>query len=631
MANVRKKSIDQTDEAQQATDQPTQETASPEEAEPAKETEKEGSGAVKKRTSAAGMLLGNRSASRERRNAMREAREERRKRSEALVEEQRAKNEAGYEKAMAFANAADDDFAELTEDDDDFDFGGFEPVAAPVETEDTFEEVVEEKQEKKKTVRRRKASFTLKNNNFEGGEGAVEAMVDKHRAYYAMRNTISVAWRDKAISRLSGLIKKYETPMIEALRRDLGITKYEAYMTEIAPLHEELKHLRKKLSRWTGDKRFLTNISLLPTMYKRVWQPYGTVCIINSWQSPILGALMPFADAIAAGNSVIIKTDGRMWRCNEVLSAMVAEVFKPEYAQIIYGDDYLDELLVKCHFDKVFFCGTREHAEDIMENLHPLAAKTMMLDGPSPCIVDSTTDLRRAAERIMWGKMIHSGQTRISPSVVFTSDKIYKPFINRLYEYVKTTYGSEPIKSKDYPRMVSKKEFDEAVDLMSHLSKNCEVLVGGEYDEKTLRIAPTIILVNSIDDPILKKDIIGPILPVVPYERGEAAFQKIIKMGTPTAFYLFSKNKTTIKYALRNLDFGTGCVNDTMIQIANRRTPYAAVGSAGAGALGGKAGVNEFGTYRTLATGSKNLHSWRRLPFPETVDRIRKKFHYTAR
>ena len=615
-------------------------------------------GLIKKKTSSGSAkrsvsttLINNRSASKERKQAMRDAREEQRKRNEAIVEEQRAKNEAGFEKAMTFANAEDEDFFELkTEDEFDLEAltAGF-TTEAPLEDDpeanraayadsegisDEEREAEEEAREAKRASRarhRRKVSFTMKANNIEGGEGVIAAMVERHRTYYTLRNTLSFAWRDKAISRVSGLVKKYETPLVEAIRRDLGISKYEAYMTEIAPLHEELKYLRKKASGWTKNKRSF-NLKFLPnTTFKQIWQPYGTVCIINSWQSPVLGTLLPFVDAIAAGNSIVIKTDARMWRCNEVLSAMIAEVFKPDYAQIIFGDEYLDELLVKCRFDKIFYCGEREHAEELSEVMNPLASRTFILEGSCPCVVDSSIDVRMAAERIMTGKMIHAGQTRISPSVVFASERIYKPFINRIYEFIKRTYGDNPITAKDYPRMISKKEFNQACELMEHLSKNCEIVVGGEYDEKTLRIAPTIILVKSIDDPILKKKIIGPILPVVVYTRGEDAYQRIDKMGTPAAFYLFSKNKGTIRYTLRNVDFGTGCINDTMVQIGNRLLPYSAVGTAGNGAVGGRAGVQEFGMYRALAQGRKSIQKWRLLPYPDTIDTIKRKFHYSAR
>ncbi len=509
----------------------------------------------------------------------------------------------------------------------------FDSVLEFAQTDDIEEEEPEPTQTKaapKPQVPKFKsnASFSLKKNNLEGGPSAVTELLNKQREYFESAITFPYTWRGRALARFNHIFRKYEKPLVEALHRDLGISRYEAYLTEIAPVYEEFKNMKANYRKWTDKASVRPVVSLLPTTYKTYWQPLGCSCIINSWQSPVMGVMVPMISALAAGCTITVKNSNRTRRCNEVLAAAINELFKPECVKFIYGDDELDKVLANAGYDKVYYCGTRENAPEIMMGMATsLSSPTMMLDGNCPCYVDQTVDLEMAAKRIMSGKMIHAGQTRVSPSWAFVHQTVIKKFVNRSYQYIKKTYGDNPIEHPDYPRMFSKKEYDEACALLEGLGSKTELVYGGERDPKTLKIAPTVILVDSINHSIFRKKIIGPILPVVAYESPESALNEINKFPTPPAFYLFTRNKPAIRYATLYVEFGDGCVNDTMVQVANRKSQTSAFGTMGIGAIGSKAGVDSFGIRKTVASSNRHFaREYRFMPFPKSFKKLQRMF-----
>ncbi len=544
-----------------------------------------------------------RMTSAERRAKMQAEAQQREKESE----EWRKRNKEIFDSVLAFAKT--DDIGDLEED-----YNDVEP--------ERLIKITQTQREKTKVT------FTQKKNNISGGIGAIDELVNSQRAYFESSVTIPQNWRGRALLRFSTLIKKYEEPLIEALHRDLGISKYEAYMTEIAPVYEELNIVREKYRPWTKKKRARIAFKMFPAFTRTDWHPLGCACIINSWQSPVAGAVIPMVSALAAGCTITVKNSSRTRRVNEVLAAAIDELFKPECVKFIYGEDDLDRALGSARFNKIFYCGSREGATEVLHGAaENLAKPTILIEGNNPCYVDQTVDLKMAAKRIMWGKMIHAGQTRLTPSWVICHESVQKAFINRLYEYVKNTYGENPIESDDYPRMFSRKEYEQACSLIDNLGSKANVIFGGERDAKTLRIAPTVILVDTINHPIFKKKIIGPILPVVAYKRPEDAFDEIGKLPTPPALYLFTNNKPAIRYASFYVEYGCGCINDTLMQVANRFSSRYMMGNAGFGAVGGKAGVEEFGIRKLITKSNKRFtQSFRFPPFPQDIKKIQRKY-----
>ncbi|MGI6216700.1 MAG: aldehyde dehydrogenase family protein [Coriobacteriales bacterium] len=553
------------------------------------------------------------------RKAMQKARDEAREKRDAEVEEQREKNKVSLEKAMKASKT-------------DVDLDAFDDDTIGLLAEEEDENNTGKLEKKTREFVKPKTRFTEKDNNFDGDFNTVESMLIAQREFFNSLVTRPRNWRDSAVTRLHGLINRYETPLLEALSRDLGISKYEAYLTELAPVHEELGRIRKNIDNWTEKKRGPLTAALFPTRFKTKLQPLGCICIINSWQSPVATAMIALGDALATGNVIILKNSGRCKRTNQVLASMLVEVYKPGYVKFIFGGDDLDQVLINCPFDKVLYVGPRENKATVLQSTAAAGAGVaMLLDGNNPVYVDSSVKVNMAAERIMTGKMLHAGQTRLAPSYVHISESLHKSFINRTYDWVRNTYGNDPIHSKEYPRMFSKREYKEVCDLIDGIGSKEELIYGGERDPKTLRIAPTVILAKSIDAPIFRKKIFGPVLVVTTFKRPEEVFGSINKGHTPPAFYCFTKNKSAVKFMINNVRFGEGCINDTVIQTFNRLTTHGALGDAGMGTIGGLAGLEEFSERKTIAiSNSMFTRKFRFQPFPKEYKKLRRLYRYRS-
>ncbi len=479
--------------------------------------------------------------------------------------------------------------------------------------------------------RKHKYVFTQENNNIDGNPGTISELLDKQKDFFKLGTSVKADWRKTALGRLHSLIDKYETPLIEAIHRDLGITRYEAYLTELAPIHAEFKVLRKNIEKFCASQKMGVEKDLLPTSFIECWQPHGTVCIINSWESPVAMSVILLAEAIAAGNTVVLKNSGRTKRCNEVLATAFDELFKPDYVRFVFGGADMDAVLLSTRFNKFCYVGSKKNSPIVYEASTNACAPTMLLNNNNACFIDSTANIETAAEKIMWGKMIHAGQTRYTPHYAMVSDAVYKTFINRTFGYIEHTYGDDAIHAKGYPRMFSRTEFDQACELLDSIGSKARIVYGGERDIETLRIAPTVILCDSIDNPLFKRPITGPILVVGTFGRAEDAFEQINQLPTPPAFYMFSKDKDTQEFAMRNAQFGQGCINDCMMQIINRKGSHSSTGTSGMGTIGAMRGLEEFGTRRIMAVSGEgsSLKSWRKTPFPlEGYDKVKKVFKF---
>ena len=463
------------------------------------------------------------------------------------------------------------------------------------------------------------------------GTNVLGEMLAKQRSYFDTHITLALKWRNRAVSRLGGLVLKHEEELLDALVADLGITKYEAYLTELAPLYDEFTYVQDNLTEWTDqvqDRKAPSKFR--PIKFSTYWHPKGCACIINDWRSPVLGTVLPMMYALGAGCTVMVKASDRVPHCNKVLETAFKELFVPEYVTMLTGGDDLDRALFATRFDKIYYDGSSSKLPSFPDgDLRARPSLTLMLDGNNPCFVDGTFDPAASAERIMWGKMLHAGQMRLSPSWVLCKDDIYKTFINRTFEYVRNTYGTNPIEAKDYPRMFSRAEYDQACDIIDHVGNKGEVIYGGERDPETLRIAPTVILLNSMDPAFLKRKIIGPVLPVVPFAIAEESLNSINKLGTPPAFYVFSTSKAAILYSIEYVSYGAGAICDTMIQTYDRQMPAATVGAAGCGQLGGLDGLQEFGIRKTVAeSGPKRTAEWRFGPYTDSLDKLRRLYRF---
>jgi aldehyde dehydrogenase (NAD+) len=428
-------------------------------------------------------------------------------------------------------------------------------------------------------------------------QGGIHFMKDiteilKHqREYFAQGKTYSVTTRKKYLRKLGQAITIHEKEILEALRKDLNKAPFEAYGTEIGMVREELKLVSKNLEKWSEPSRKKTSLMNFPSSSKVYPEPYGIVLIIAPWNYPFQLALSPLVGAIAAGNCVVVKPSNYSPNTSKVIELILSEVFPKEYVAVIQGGREANQSLLSQKFDYIFFTGSVEVGKTVMraaaEHLTPV---TLELGGKSPCIVDETANLELAARRIVWGKMINSGQTCVAPDYLLVQSSVKAELINKLKKYIIQFYGMDATKNKDFPKIINEKHFHRLLSLM----EGEEIVIGGQFSEEKNKIAPTILDHVSWNSAIMQEEIFGPILPVMEFTRLEDIIPQINAHPKPLALYFFTTSKANERKVIRHISYGGGCINDTLMHLASTSMPFGGVGESGMGRYHGKDSFDTF-------------------------------------
>ncbi|MCL2170499.1 MAG: aldehyde dehydrogenase [Defluviitaleaceae bacterium] len=427
-------------------------------------------------------------------------------------------------------------------------------------------------------------------------------ILEQQRKFFATNKTKSIDFRLRQLRKMKNWIKRNEFAIFAALRKDLNKPPFEALGTETGIIVDELRHALRHLRLWARPKHVLSNLKNFPSHGRIYPEPYGVALIMSPWNYPFMLTLVPLVSAIAAGNCAVVKPSAYAPATSALIARMMKELYHPCYIAVVEGGRKENKELLKHQFDKIFFTGSTDVGRTVMtaaaKNLTPV---TLELGGKSPCIVDETANLKLAAKRIMWGKTINAGQTCVAPDYVLVHASVKDALIHELSAATSKTNGAEPTNNPDYPRIINKKHFDRLTKLM----KDQTIAFGGMSNPKTLQIEPTIIDSPGPESPIMKEEIFGPILPVVPYSTSSDAVNFINSRPKPLALYVFTGKNSNAKFFLDNTSFGGGAINDTVTQLAVSRLPFGGVGASGMGAYHGKAGFDAFTHYRSVLHKSK--------------------------
>lgn len=414
-------------------------------------------------------------------------------------------------------------------------------------------------------------------------------MVNAQREYFNTDCTRDITFRRNSLEKLYEAINENEIALHSALKKDLGKSEQEAYMTEIGIVKEALRNTLKKLEIWTKTQKVWTPMYLFPGKSKIVKEPYGVVLIVSHWNYPVLLSFMPLISAIAAGNCVILKTSKNSPYTSGIIADIINGIFDKKHVYAI--DEQLPyDAILRHKYDYIFYTGSERVGKSILryatESMTPV---TLEMGGKCPCIVDQTADIEQAARKIMWGKILNAGQSANAPDYVLVHNSVKDAFVEELTKNAKEMIG-DPFTNDDYPHIVSLHHYMRL--------KNCiareNYVIGGRGDDKRLILEPTIIPDASYESAIMKNEIFGPILPIIAYDDYDLMISELKQRPKPLALYLFSENDNFIKYVLERVSFGGGCVNDVMLHIMNENLPYGGVGNSGMGKYRGKAGFDTF-------------------------------------
>lgn len=434
----------------------------------------------------------------------------------------------------------------------------------------------------------------------------LSAAISLQRDYYNKNVTKDISFRRNSLEKLLDTITEYESAIYEALKADLGKAKQESFMTEVSQVTGSIKYAIKHLEAWSRSKRVHTPLSLLPGKSEIVKEPYGVVLIMAPWNYPFLLSMSPLVAAIAAGNCVILKSSKSSPHTSSVVVDIINSTFERNHVYAIEEVLPYDEIL-RQKYDYIFFTGSERVGKNILkaaaENLTPV---TLELGGKSPCIIDETADIEKAARKIMWGKLLNAGQTCVAPDYVYIHESVKKKFVEEATGQAREMLG-DPFMNSDYPHIVSLHHY---MRLKNLIAKETEV-IGGRGDDDRLIIEPTILPNATFESLAMKNEIFGPILPIIEYEDKEELYITLKNRPKPLACYIFSENSDFIDYVKENIAFGGGCVNDVVLHLSNEALPFGGVGNSGMGHYHGKAGFDTFTHEKSVY----EVPSWWEMPF----------------
>ena len=410
------------------------------------------------------------------------------------------------------------------------------------------------------------------------------------KAYFESGATLDVAKRKATLRKLKATLKEWEPRLMEAIMLDLGKSRFEAYETEIGIVQAEISHTLKHLSRWAKAKRVSTPLAHFPSSSRILKQPKGLVLVMSPWNYPIQLALVPLAAAISAGCCVLLKPSRYSVNVSRVLCEMFDSSFDSRLIKVVEGGHQANSELLELRWDHIFFTGSPNVGKVVMEaasrHLTPI---TLELGGKSPVIIDGSMDMALAARRLAWGKFLNAGQTCVAPDYLLIDERCKEEFKK---EFEKATRKMYPglLESPDLGRIINEKHFNR----LKGLLEGQRVVFGGQCDDKSLRIAPTLLDDTDPDSPIMQEEIFGPILPMLTYKSFDEALSFIRGREKPLALYIFSKDRRHISAVQQTLTYGGGCVNDTVVHLSNPSMPFGGVGSSGMGSYHAKQGFDTF-------------------------------------
>lgn len=452
----------------------------------------------------------------------------------------------------------------------------------------------------------------------------LEKIVSDQKAFFAAKETLSYQARMNALNALEKSIHKHQDEIYEALWKDLNKSETEAFMTEVSMVLSELRFVKRHLRRWMMEEVVSTPIAHFPSKSFIVSEPFGTVLIISPWNYPFMLSIDPLIGALCAGNTAVIKPSSYSPATSDLIEKIIADAFEPEYVTVVRLKQGQNDLLLEQNFDFIFFTGSVNVGKKIMmQASHNLTPVVLELGGKNPCVVDETANMKIAADRIAFGKFLNAGQTCVAPDYILIDKKVKDAFMREMKNSIRKMYGDNPVAGRDFPKIINEKHFLR----LKALLENENVCIGGQYDEKTNKIAPAVIDGVSDDSPLMQNEIFGPLLPVITYDSIEQAKAFILKRDKPLAFYLFTTDKQREKEFLSEIPFGGGCINDTIIHVASSNLGFGGVGTSGMGKYHGRESFRVFSNHKSVIKKALWLDiPIRYQPYTETKKKLLKLF-----
>ena len=406
---------------------------------------------------------------------------------------------------------------------------------------------------------------------------------------------------------LINVITKYEKEIACALKEDLGKSEYESYMCETGLVLSEISYMIRHVRKYARKHYVYTPLSQFAAVSYKQSVPYGNTLIMSPWNYPLLLTIDPLADAIAAGNTAIVKPSAYSPATSNLIEKMIKECFPSEYVAVVTGGRKENAALLEKKFDFIFFTGSQNVGKEVLRHAAEyLTPAVLELGGKSPCIVDKSAKIKLAAKRIVFGKYLNCGQTCVAPDYILCHESVKDKLIQEICLQIKKQFGEQPLENNDYGKIVNQKHFERLLGLIDQK----KVIIGGEADQKVHKIAPTLMDQVTWKDAIMQEEIFGPILPVLTFNKIDEVINVLADKPKPLAFYIFSEDKAVIQKLSDRCRYGGGCINDVIIHLATSEMGFGGVGESGMGAYHGKIGFDAFSHTKSIV----DKKTWMDLP-----------------
>jgi len=422
--------------------------------------------------------------------------------------------------------------------------------------------------------------------------GSVVAL-ENIRRYFNSGATRTYEFRKEQLKKLKQAILHHEQDLYTALYADLKKSPEEVWATETGMTLSELSVAIKNLGNWMEPEGVTTNLLNLPSSSKIMKEPLGVVLIIGPWNYPFQLLINPLIGAIAAGNCVVLKPSEFAPATDAVMKKIIEETFSPEYILYVQGDGatVIPEMMNNFSFDHVFYTGSTAVGKIIYkmaaERLVPV---TLELGGKSPCVVEEDANIKVAAKRIAMTTFSNAGQMCVAPDYILVHNSVKDKLIAALKESIVQFFSHKPEDSYSYGKIINEKQFDR---ISSYLSQGT-IVHGGRTNRASLFIEPTILTDIDLSGTIMKEEIFGPALPVIPFTTMEEAMSIIQQNPNPLSFYIYTASNKKANAWLEAVPSGGSCVNNSSWHLTNHHLPFGGRGFSGTGNYHGKYSFDTF-------------------------------------
>ena len=444
--------------------------------------------------------------------------------------------------------------------------------------------------------------------------------------FFTMNFAHNIETRKNSLKKLLTNVIKYEDEIIKALYDDFKKPAFESVATETSYIISDLKDTIATIDKYVKPQKVTFNLLNFPSNDYIISEPYGKVLIIAPWNYPFQLAICPLVAAVAAGNTVVLKPSELTPNTSAIIAKIISESFDKNHVSVEQGGQEKSTELLSQRWDYIFFTGSVAVGKIVAKaaalNLTPV---TLELGGKSPCIVDQTAKMTLTAKRIVWGKFINAGQTCIAPDFILVHQSVKANLLSELKNEIIKAYGNDIKNSPDLARIINLKNWERLVGYI----QSDKVIFGGETEKETLFIAPTLIDEPELKSDVMQNEIFGPLLPIVSYQNENELKAIIESYEKPLSLYVFTERTDFANEIMNQFSFGGGCINDTIMHIANKRLPFGGVGHSGMGAYHGKYSFDTFSHKKSISKKGTWLDvPLRYAPYKEKVTTLRKLFKW---